>query len=88
MNSEPASPAAASESSDADPQSTGELQQALGDDFEVMRLLGRGSMATVYLAKERALRAQRARELRAREERAVAEAEQKARAAVEERWAR
>ncbi len=55
MNSEPASPAAASESSDADPQSTGELQQALGDDFEVMRLLGRGSMATVYLAKERAL---------------------------------
>ena len=55
MNSEPASPAAASESSDEDPQSTGELQQALGDDFEVMRLLGRGSMATVYLAKERAL---------------------------------
>lgn len=52
MNSEPASPGAAS--SDADP-STDELQKALGDDFEVMRRLGRGSMATVYLAKERAL---------------------------------
>ncbi len=32
-----------------------ELQQALGDDFEIMRRLGRGSMATVYLAKERSL---------------------------------
>lgn len=55
MNSEPASPAAASGSSDADRQSIDELQQALGDDFDVMRRLGRGSMATVYLAKERSL---------------------------------
>lgn len=32
-----------------------DLQSALGDDFEVVRQLGRGSMATVYLARERAL---------------------------------
>lgn len=31
------------------------LKQALGEDFEIVRTLGRGSVATVYLAKERAL---------------------------------
>ncbi len=31
------------------------LQEALGDDFEIVRRLGKGSMATVYLAKEKAL---------------------------------
>ncbi len=31
------------------------LQDALGDDFEVKRLLGRGSMAAVYLAREKPL---------------------------------
>lgn len=62
MNSDPASPATTSDSSDGDRpssdgdgRSTEELQKALGDDFQVMRRLGRGSMATVYLAKERSL---------------------------------
>lgn len=32
-----------------------ELAAALGDDFEVIRVLGSGSVATVYLAKERSL---------------------------------
>jgi len=32
-----------------------ELQDALGDDFEVHRMLGEGSMAVVYLATERGL---------------------------------
>lgn len=32
-----------------------ELQKALGDDFEVKRLLGDGSMASVYLATEHGL---------------------------------
>lgn len=40
---------------DPDRRSMDELQSALGDDFEVIRQLGRGSMATVYLARERAL---------------------------------
>lgn len=31
------------------------LGDALGDDFEVVRTLGKGSMATVYLAKEKSL---------------------------------
>lgn len=31
------------------------LRTALGDDFEIVRRLGKGSMATVYLAKEHAL---------------------------------
>lgn len=42
-------------SDDPDRRSMDELQSALGDDFEVVRQLGRGSMATVYLARERAL---------------------------------
>ena len=31
------------------------VREALGSDFEIVRLLGRGAMATVYLAKDRAL---------------------------------
>ncbi len=31
------------------------LREALGDDFEIVRRLGQGSMATVYLAKEKDL---------------------------------
>jgi serine/threonine protein kinase len=38
-----------------DRQSLEDLQTALGEDFEVLRELGRGAMATVYLAKDRAL---------------------------------
>jgi serine/threonine protein kinase len=40
---------------DDDPQSIAALQDALGPDFEIKQKLGKGSMATVYLAKERAL---------------------------------
>lgn len=46
---------AAPHADDPDRRSMDELQAALGDDFEVVRQLGRGSMATVYLARERAL---------------------------------
>ena len=38
-----------------DPQSIAALQDALGSDFEIKQRLGKGSMATVYLAKEKAL---------------------------------
>jgi len=31
------------------------LQAALGDDFDIKHSLGKGSMATVYLAKEKGL---------------------------------
>lgn len=55
MNSDDAPPATASGSTDSDRRSIDELQNALGDDFEVLRRLGRGSMATVYLAKEKSL---------------------------------
>lgn len=41
--------------SDGDPQSIDALQEALGPDFEIKQRLGKGSMATVYLAKEKAL---------------------------------
>ncbi len=41
--------------SSRDSQSLEALQDALGADFEVKQRLGRGSMATVYLAKEKAL---------------------------------
>jgi serine/threonine protein kinase len=41
--------------SDPDRRSIDALQEALGDDFEIKRRLGQGSVATVYLAKERAL---------------------------------
>lgn len=55
MNSDKASSAPASGASDSEQRSIDELQDALGEDFEVLRRLGKGSMATVYLAKERAL---------------------------------
>jgi serine/threonine-protein kinase len=32
------------------------VRAALGQDFEILRLLGQGGMATVYLARERALK--------------------------------
>jgi len=38
-----------------DPQSIAALQEALGTDFEILQKLGKGSMATVYLAREKAL---------------------------------
>jgi eukaryotic-like serine/threonine-protein kinase len=38
-----------------DPRSLEELQVALGADFDILRLLSRGPMTTVYLAKDRAL---------------------------------
>ncbi len=40
---------------DADHRSLEEVRAALGADFEVLRPLGRGSVALVYLAKDRAL---------------------------------
>lgn len=40
---------------DKDSQSIRDLQEALGPDFEVKQKLGRGSMATVYLVKEKEL---------------------------------
>ncbi|HSW30388.1 MAG TPA: serine/threonine-protein kinase [Longimicrobiales bacterium] len=40
---------------DSDHRSLEEVRAALGADFEVLRSLGRGSVATVYLAKDRAL---------------------------------
>lgn len=55
MEREQASPAAASGSSESERRSIDELQRALGDDFEVLRRLGKGSMATVYLAREKEL---------------------------------
>ena len=50
-----ASPGATSGSDESERRSVTELQKALGDDFEVLRRLGRGSMATVFLAKEKEL---------------------------------
>jgi len=38
-----------------DSQSIDALQEALGSDFEIKQKLGRGSMATVYLAREKEL---------------------------------
>ena len=46
---------AAPTSSDDDRHSLEALQDALGPDFEIKQKLGRGSVATVYLARERAL---------------------------------
>jgi len=39
----------------AAPQSLESLQAALGDEFEIKQKIGRGSMATVYLAREKKL---------------------------------
>ena len=40
---------------DGDRRALDDLREALGADFDIIRPLGRGSMATVYLAKDRAL---------------------------------
>ena len=40
---------------DSEVRSADALQAALGDDFDIKKSLGRGSMATVYLAKEKGL---------------------------------
>lgn len=55
MNSEEASTPETSGSSEAERRSIEELQSALGDDLEVLRSLGKGTMATVYLAREKSL---------------------------------
>jgi serine/threonine protein kinase len=55
MNSENAPAAATRRADDREQKSLEVLKQALGDDFEIVRKLGKGSMATVYLAKETAL---------------------------------
>ncbi len=41
--------------SGADPRSLEDVREGLSADFDVMRFLGRGSVATVYLARDRAL---------------------------------
>jgi serine/threonine protein kinase len=43
------------DSNPQDSRSVEALQEALGADFEIKQKLGKGSMATVYLAKEKAL---------------------------------
>ncbi len=42
-------------SDDGDARALDDIRAALGDDFDVVRPLGRGAMATVYLARDRAL---------------------------------
>jgi serine/threonine protein kinase len=49
------SPAAPAPSDAEERHSLDALQEALGDDFEIKQKLGRGSVATVYLAREKAL---------------------------------
>jgi len=70
----------------ADHQSLADLQTALGEDYELVRELGSGNMATVYLAKDRALNVQVAvkvlRPSRAVEETARRRFEREARAAA------
>jgi serine/threonine protein kinase len=48
-------PSAPARSGHDDSQSIEMLQEALGADFEIKQKLGKGSMATVYLAREKAL---------------------------------
>jgi serine/threonine protein kinase len=42
-------------SGDGDHRALDDVRAALGSDFEILRPLGRGTMATVYMAKDRAL---------------------------------
>lgn len=55
MNGEHAPPAPGTAREDAEARALETLREALGADFEIVRRLGKGSMATVYLAKEKAL---------------------------------
>lgn len=55
MSNAPAPPSEGSPSGDAETRALEALREALGADFEIVRRLGQGSMATVYLAKEKAL---------------------------------
>lgn len=55
MNSDEASLPVASGSNDLERRALETLKTELGDDFEIVRRLGKGSMATVYLARERSL---------------------------------
>lgn len=54
MNSK-TTPPESSDSSTSVRRDIDDLQAALGDDLEILRRLGKGSMATVYLAKEKEL---------------------------------
>ncbi|MEM7414212.1 MAG: serine/threonine-protein kinase [Gemmatimonadota bacterium] len=55
MNSDEASLKPTPGADELEQRSLETLRTALGDDFEIVRRLGKGSMATVYLAKEHAL---------------------------------
>jgi serine/threonine-protein kinase len=55
MNSENAAPAEGQAEERREDRTLDVLRQGLGDDFEIVRELGKGSMATVYLAREKAL---------------------------------
>lgn len=48
-------PSRSSAADEAERRSLASLQAELGEDIEIVRKLGKGSMATVYLAKERSL---------------------------------
>lgn len=55
MNSETPLPSRTAGQEEAEQRSLDALKSALGEDFDIVRKLGKGSMATVYLAKEKAL---------------------------------
>jgi serine/threonine protein kinase len=48
-------PSPTSESGDSDRHALNDVRASLGSDFEIVRPLGHGAMATVYLAKDQAL---------------------------------
>jgi len=55
MDESPSSTSEPRSGGDAEDRSLEELRSSLGQDFEVLRQLGRGAVATVYLARDRAL---------------------------------
>jgi serine/threonine-protein kinase len=55
MDAPPPSVPGSDRATNADRRSLDEVREALGQDFEVVRELGKGAMATVYLARDRAL---------------------------------
>jgi serine/threonine protein kinase len=55
MNQENAPRASSQRAADLEQAALESLRAALGDDFEIVRKIGKGSMATVYLAKEKSL---------------------------------